>query len=263
MLTEPPATHWLIGTVPALVLSVIPAGAAIVDQSERPAEYTIEHRLEPVTDGGRDFSTRFSPDQLALLEKLNRVDVKHMGRLDQLVVPSTWQGELAYSPFPLIYAAAVHLPKLIVVDQPKQAFAAYESGRLAHWGPTSTGRQAKPTPKGLFHLNWRARSRTSTLSGEWRLDWYFNFHNTRGIAFHQFDLPGLPASHACVRLLERDARWIYEWGQSWTLDAKGQLLTTGTPVLVLGDYVFDAPPPWRSLDPVARVVWLPEIAPQQ
>ena len=43
------------------------------------------------------------------------------------------------------------------------------------------------------------------VSGEWQLNWYFNFHNFRGLAFHEFDLPGVPASHACVRLLARDA----------------------------------------------------------
>lgn len=236
---------WLLGILAAVGLSAMAAGASPAEQPDR-LDSVIEYRLEPVANGGKDLTTRFSQFELALLEKLNRVDVMHMGRLDQLVIPTTWQGELSYSPFPETYAAAVHLPKLIVVDQPTQAFAAYESGRLAYWGPTSTGRQARPTPKGLHYLNWKARSRTSTLSGEWRLNWYFNFHNTRGIAFHEFDLPGLPASHACVRLLERDAKWIYEWGQGWTLDAKGQLLTTGTPVLVLGDYAFDAPQPWRS-----------------
>lgn len=103
-------------------------------------------------------------------------------------------------------------------------------------------------PGGLFYLNWRARTRNSTLSGEWRLNWYVNFHNTRGLAFHEFELPGVPASHACVRLLARDAEWVFNWGQSWTLDAGGQLLTNGTPVLILGAYAFESPGPWLSID---------------
>ena len=116
------------------------------------------------------------------------------------------------------------------------------------------------TPSGVFNLNWRARTRTSTLSGEWRLNWYFNFHNARGLAFHEFELPGVPASHACVRLLARDAEWVYKWGTSWTLDAKGQLATAGTPVIIIGAYAFGAPPPWQ-VAPVPLPIALPATLP--
>jgi len=37
--------------------------------------------------------------------------------------------------------------------------------------------------------------------------------NKRGHSFHQYELPGHPASHGCIRLLERDATWIYDWGK--------------------------------------------------
>jgi hypothetical protein len=91
---------------------------------------------------------------------------------------------------------------------------------------------------------------------------YFNFDNERGLAFHQFTLPGRPASHACIRLLERDARWLYGWGEGWTLDERGwTVLDPGTPVLILGQYDFNAPPPWRSLEYLATGVKLPEEAP--
>lgn len=230
--------------------------AGIVDQTDPQA---IQYRVE----GGplRELAARFKPNELAVLEKLNRADLKHLSRLETLVIPSAWHDDAAYSPFPAEYAAASTLPKILIVDQPSQAFAAYEFGRLVHWGPTSTGRQARPTPSGRYHLNWRARSRTSTLSGEWRLNWYFNFHNARGLAFHEFDLPGVPASHACVRLLARDATWIYKWGQSWSLDANGQLLTTGTPVVILGSYDFAAPPPFRSAEYLSRGITLPAVLP--
>ena len=224
----------------------------IVDQTDPQA---IQYRIE----GGplRELAARFTPGELELLEKLNRADVKHLSRLTRLVVPSEWRPEIEHSPYPSTYVAAAAAPKLLVVDQPSQTFAAYEHGALVRWGPTSTGRQAKPTPSGLYHLNWKARTRTSTLSGEWRLNWYFNFHNRRGLAFHEFDLPGLPASHACVRLLARDAMWIYKWGQSWTLDANGQLVDAGTPVFILGEYDFAAPAPWLSAEFWTRPIALP------
>jgi hypothetical protein len=176
-------------------------------------------------------------------------------------VPSEYRSELEHSPFPASYAAAASTARLLVVDQRTQAFAAYEHGQLVYWGPVSTGRKARPTPSGRFHLNWRARSRLSTLSGEWRLNWYFNFHNLRGLAFHEFDLPGVPASHACVRLLARDAKWIFEWGQSWTLDARGQLLEPGTPVVILGAYDFASPPPYQSLDAFTAPISMPVTLP--
>ena len=257
-----PGSPWWFWTLTAIGLSAVPAEAIVADQAERGPDIVIEYRIERMADIGPDLSARFTTTQQALLEKLNRVDVRHMPRLADLMVPLTWNDELEHSPFPQTYTAAAALPKLVVVDQPMQAFAAYESGRLTRWGPVSSGRQGRPTPSGLFHLNWRTRVRNSTLNGEWRLNWYFNFHNARGLALHQYELPGLPASHACVRLLERDAMWIYQWGQGWTLDSKGQLLENGTPLLIQGDYAFGAPPPWRSSEQLARRIVLPEVVPE-
>ena len=233
----------LVGAIVLLIVASRRAEATVVDQADAKLE-EIAYRLERNADGGRDLTSRFGGPEIALLEKLNRADLSHLRRLPQVVVPSAFRGDMDHSPFPPTYSAASATPKLLIVDQPAQAFAAYEYGRQVHWGPTSSGRKQKPTPSGVFYLNWRARTRTSTLSGEWRLNWYFNFHNTRGLAFHEFDLPGVPASHACVRLLSRDAEWIYKWGDSWTLDANGQLVTRGTPVIIQGSYAFDAPAPW-------------------
>jgi lipoprotein-anchoring transpeptidase ErfK/SrfK len=228
-----------------LIVASRRADAVATDQTDIHLD-AIEYRLENIIDSGRDLTSRFGGPEIALLEKINRADVAHLRRLKQMIVPSAWKTELDHSPFPATYAAASATPKLIIVDQPSQAFAAYEHGQQVYWGPISSGRKAKPTPSGLFHLNWRARSRISTLSGEWRLNWYFNFHNARGLAFHEFELPGIAMSHACVRLLARDAEWVFNWGQSWVLDEKRQLRTPGTPVMILGAYNFDAPPPWLA-----------------
>jgi len=250
--------HSLIGTLVLIFLASRRADAMVVDQAD-PKIDAIEYRIERMTDI-RDLTSRFGNLELALLEKLNRVDRAHMARLAQLIVPSVWRSEPEYSPFPQSYPAAIDTPKLIVVDQPSQSFAAYEYGQQVKWGPISSGRKAKPTPAGLYHLNWKARSRTSTLSGEWRLNWYFNFHNQRGLAFHEFELPGVPMSHACVRLLKRDAEWIYGWGQGWTLNTKGQLQTNGTPVLIQGAFDFTQPGPWLMGEEV--MVTLPASLPR-
>ena len=98
------------------------------------------------------------------------------------------------------------------------------------------------------------------MNPDWFLRWYFNFDNLEGRALHAYALPGYPASHGCIRLLERDARWLYDWGQSWAVDASGTVvIQTGTPLMIVGQYDFDAPPPWRSVSWLAHPVLLPAV----
>jgi lipoprotein-anchoring transpeptidase ErfK/SrfK len=146
----------------------------------------------------------------------------------------------------------------VIVFQPVQAFGAYEHGVLVRWGPVSTGARTAPTPSGLFHLNWRQREHTSTVDPDWAMPWSFNFENRLGLAFHAQALPGKPASHGCVRLLVEDAQWLFDWGEPWTVDPGGtRVLRLGTPVLVIGEYNFEAQPPWQLLHRLARPVELP------
>ena len=170
-------------------------------------------------------------------------------------MPGEWNADIwAYSPLPLEYPWAAQDSKLLVVHQPQQVFGAYEWGRLVRWGPVSTGRRALQTPAGLFHLNWRSTDRHSTVDPDWFMPWYFNFQNERGLSLHQYALPGWPASHACIRMLERDARWLYDWGETWTLDERGwTVLDRGTPLLIVGCYDFHARPPWRDASLIDRV----------
>lgn len=244
--TPPPATNESPQTVTAEVPTT---GAPGREQT---------YRVMPFTGGEKALRGMFNPEQLALLEKLNRRDIKHLARAKTLIVPAEWlPDELLYSPLPLTWDWAAAQPKLLVVDQPSQVFGAYEAGRLVRWGPVSSGRQSRPTPNGLFHLNWRSKGRHSTDNADWYMPWYFNFDHRRGLAFHQLDLPGLPVSHACVRLLERDAQWLYQWGQGWTLDDRRRaILVPGTPVLIRGEYDFAAAPPWLTLDALAAGIEL-------
>jgi lipoprotein-anchoring transpeptidase ErfK/SrfK len=213
----------------------------------------VAYRLEPQARTAAELTKRFTPAQLDIIETLNRRDREHLIRTDPpipgLVVPTEWSDDvLAYSPFPALWPAADAYPKAIAVHQPAQAFAAYEHGHLVRWGPVSTGRKETPTPAGQFNLTWRARSRRSTDNQDWLLEWYFNFINSRGVSFHQFELPGYAASHACVRLLQRDAQWLYGWGQQWVLsDDKRSVVQPGTPVLVIGQFGHGKPAPWTTL----------------
>ncbi|OFV91874.1 MAG: hypothetical protein A3H95_02870 [Acidobacteria bacterium RIFCSPLOWO2_02_FULL_64_15] len=222
------------------------------------SEETVTYRLQPLRRGLKELRTGFDGAQLALLQKLNRVDLDHLARLGYIVVPDRWDAdELTYSPLPLSYAWAESRPKALVVYQPAQVFGAYEYGRLVRWGPISSGRREAPTPEGLLSLNWKSKGRTSTFDPEWFMPWYFNFGSIEGLSFHEHQLPGRPASHACVRLLAVDARWLYDWGQQWQLDASGRVWAPGTPVLVLGTFDFGASSPWRSMEFLARPIDLP------
>jgi L,D-transpeptidase-like protein len=219
---------------------------------------TIAYVLE---SGGSvsNLKTRFNSSQLELLQKLNRVDLEHLARLGRIVSPDIWvDDQLVYSPLPRFFPGGDSCSKLLVVYQPAQVFGGYEYGRLVRWGPISSGRQISPTPTGLFHLNWKSDGRHSTVDPEWFMPWYFNFGNAEGYSFHEYALPGRPASHACVRLLRSDAMWLHDWGEEWRVEPSGRkVLATGTPVFIVGSYDFSAPAPWRSLALLSRGVELP------
>lgn len=239
----------------AVVSARIVAQPAVVEtQPER------RHRIQIETRGDRAarLDERFSRGQLALLEKLNRADLAHLGRLRALAIPEVWGDELSYSVLPRRYPASGASPTFLVVYLPGQLFGAYEFGALVRWGPVSSGSRRHATLPGAFALAWRSRGRASTVDPDWYMPWYFNFGNREGLAFHAYSLPGYPASHGCIRLLERDAQWLFEWGRPWTLDpAAAQVLAPGTPVLIIGQYDFDAAPPWRSRDWLSTTVELP------
>lgn len=253
--------------VPVWIFLLTARGGGLFAQEPPPAPpqlpppVAVRYRIDPLPRDLRDLEQRFTPGQIDVIEQLNRRDREHVPRVEPkvpgLVVPLDWpDNELSFSPFPLFWREAAALGKVIVVDQQAQAFAAYADGGLVRWGAVSTGRKDTPTPVGTFHLTWKAKERRSTDNAEWLLRWYFNFVNARGVSFHEFELPGYPASHACVRLLPRDAEWLYRWGDQWVLDDTGaNVLTPGTTVIVRGTY--STPPPWTSLDWLAKPIALP------
>jgi hypothetical protein len=179
--------------------------------------------------------SRFTSKQRELLEKLNRTDAAHLGRSKRLIVPSRWDlEELAYSPLPRFAERLSNRPQTLIVDLPGQVFGAYEFGALVRWGPVSSGGLGNSTPPGRYHLNWNARVRISSVNSSWIMPWYFNFDTAIGYGFHEYSLPGRPASHGCIRLLASDAKWLFHWGRS------------GTPVIVRGHYDFKNPRPWMD-----------------
>jgi hypothetical protein len=184
--------------------------------------------------------------ELLTVLKINRIDEKH-ARGRTLLIPDSIGPELGYSPLPDSLPSLDRIPKFVLVSRRVQAFGAYENGKLVRWGPTSTGKEATPTDSGLFFTNWKSKRAISTDDPSWILDWYVNFIALKGVAFHEYELPGRPASHGCVRLLEVDARWMFRWADQWVPGRGRAVKEYGTPVLVTGDYDYRASAPWTRL----------------
>ncbi|MBF4466130.1 L,D-transpeptidase [Flavobacterium sp. LC2016-12] len=203
--------------------------------------------------------------KLYIAYAINRTDKANIAKMDSVVIPNDFSGDLVYYlPFPIHVSALEDVSKVLIFSYPTQTFAAYENGELVYTGPTNMGRKKDPTPTGLFFTNWKAEKTTSTFNDEWDLKWNFNIENKLGVGFHQYELPGYPASHSCLRLLEKDAKYLYKWADEWVLKDSENVKVKGTPVIVFGSYNFDGPKPWLELvkDPEALNISESEIETQ-
>ena len=184
--------------------------------------------------------------QIALA--INRTDESNFSRMDTVVLPKEFKYDKAdYLPFPLEVHYLKDIPKIIYFSYPTQLFAAYEYGVLKRTGPTNMGREKYLTPTGLFFTNWKAKVKISTIDEDWILNWNFNISNKEGIGWHEYSLPGYPASHSCLRLQKKDAYFLYNWADQWVLANAYTVLVKGTPVIVFGTYDFSIEKPWQKL----------------
>lgn len=219
------------------------------------------------------------PAVMPLLWILNRRDPDTVLPGDTLIVPTRFDLDFrAYSPFPRYYPGAASLGKVVILEKHIQAWAAYQDGELERWGIISTGAQSSRTPSGRFNVNWKQEYRVSTLSPGygsrdpnaelWEMHWVMNLHEARGIHMHQYALPTSgPASHGCIRLLDPDAIWLYNWTDTWQVSGQrnpissvgARITRQGTMVLIIGEDINEAPRPFefRAGYPVLRMVSLP------
>jgi hypothetical protein len=200
--------------------------------------------------------------QLRIVFAVNRTDKSNIVKMDSIIIPGDLTGDVEfYLPFPLEVPSLKTISKIIFFSYPTQTFAAYENGDLIYAGPTNMGRKNDPTPTGLFYTNWKAEKTTSTFNDEWDLRWNFNIANKLGVGWHQYELPGYPASHSCLRLQEKDAKYLYTWADQWILQDDENVLVKGTPVIVFGSYPFGEAKPWLQLvqDPKALNISAAEI----
>jgi hypothetical protein len=196
---------------------------------------------------------------LKIAYAVNRTDATNLKLMDSIVVPEDVSGDVEfYLPFPLTVPYLKEIEKIVFFSYPTQTFAAYEKGQLVYSGPTNMGREKDQTPRGLSFTNWKAEETTSTFNDEWDLRWNFNIENKLGVGWHQYELPGYPASHSCLRMQENDAKFMYKWADEWQLADSETVKVKGTPVIVFGDYDFSAPRPWFQLTSNPKVLDISE-----
>lgn len=209
------------------------------------------------------FNKKYTEKERYAILALNRLDSKNKWNADTLVVPAEIDTTLmAYSPFPMQLDVLSNVKKFVIFSYPIQAYGVYSNGSLVKWGPTSMGKKSAQTTRGLTFANWKKKLAISTVSSEWKLPYNFNIFNTDGIGWHQYDLPGYPASHSCLRLLMKDAQWLYSFADTWILNPGGATTKAkGTPVMVYGDYPWGGRKPWRKLlnDPNANNISVEEM----
>lgn len=218
----------------------------VVRTRKKPQKQT--YHIEKARQWMKSQDTAGHTRQQHILATVNRMDIAHLAKMDSILVPDDLSGDIEYYlPFPMDIPFLQDIDKIIFFSYPTQSFGAYEYGQLAYAGPTNMGRKKDPTPTGLYYTNWKAEATTSTFNDEWDLRWNFNIQNKAGIGWHQYDLPGYPASHSCLRLLEEDAKRLYRWADEWRLSGADSIRAYGTPVIVFGEYAFDGPRPWWQL----------------
>ncbi|WP_298308039.1 L,D-transpeptidase [Flavobacterium sp.] len=214
----------------------------IVRKQPKVVSYTMENTKMWLKQNATDSS------KIEIVTAINRTNRANLYKLDSLVIPSDFDGDVVYYlPFPLQVDYLKDVSKVLLFSYPTQTFGAYENGVLTYSGPTNMGRKKDKTPLGLFFTNWKAEQTTSTFDDEWELKWNFNIENKLGVGFHEYSLPGLPVSHSCLRLLEKDAKFLYEWADEWILADEENVKVKGTPVIVFGNYAYDEPEPWIQL----------------
>lgn len=209
------------------------------------------------------FNKQFSEEERYTILALNRLDSKNKWRADTLAIPDKIDNTLmSYTPFPTYVEKLKDVKKIVFFSYPIQAYSVYENGKLIKWGPTSMGKKTAQTKRGLMHANWKKELAISTVDSEWKLPFNVNVHNTLGIGWHQYDLPGFPASHSCLRLLMDDAKFMYGWVDTWVLNKGGATVKAhGTPVIVFGDYKWGGKKPWKNLitDPHSNDISVEEM----
>lgn len=181
---------------------------------------------------------------------LNRKEYRFYRVNDSILLPDNIiDDQKAYSVLPHYYPEVANYKKFIVVSINYQCYGAYENGKLVHFAAINSGKHAGSNPLGLYYLTWKAKSHVSSYDETWIMPFTFNYTRI-GQAFHQYMMPGFPASHGCLRQFRRDAEWLFSWGDTRKIDpnTKKWGMRSGTPLIIIDQYDYIKKyKPWRYL----------------
>ncbi len=154
-----------------------------------------------------------------IVQRLNR-NYNHLWAGKTIAIPKNlkYLSIFDVAPFPLKIKSDGE--KQVIVDQDKLAWVAYDKyGNMVKWGPIASGstkcsdsNRACLTMTGIFRFfskeNQNCRSNVYPIGrGGAKMPYCMYFH--KGFAMHgSNDMPGYRASHGCVRMFTRDAKWL-------------------------------------------------------
>lgn len=100
-------------------------------------------------------------------------------------------------------------PMSVYISIDKQALTLYSGDQPIAHSKVSTGVPGHPTPTGVFSVIQKDRWHRSNIYSNAPM-WFMQRITWSGVAMHQGVVPGVPASHGCIRLPEAFARQL--WG---------------------------------------------------
>jgi hypothetical protein len=145
--------------------------------------------------------------------RFNRIDRRHVYPGMTIKEPVNMDDIRDYTPLPQEYEPAKRYRKYLLLDVTEQWIGAYERGKLKFSMPAATGKAGNETPLGIFRIDARHLTHTSSLykiaeeGDQYPMDNALRFYiddKNVGYWIHARDLPGRPASHGCVGLFDEE-----------------------------------------------------------
>ncbi|MBK1646771.1 L,D-transpeptidase [Thiocapsa imhoffii] len=112
-----------------------------------------------------------------------------------------------------VAAAISPQQRALKIHLESQEFVYTENDQIVRTGPISSGKEGHATPRGEFSVLSKQQDKVSyryTNQLGWNAWMPYSIQFSGHYFLHEGWLPGYPDSHGCVRVGERDARFLFE-----------------------------------------------------